>query len=86
LATGDQEITAKQIGFEILAGMGGGKLIKMFSKRFRACRVGNGFAEGTLVSTPKGLVTIESIKIGDLVYSFDVLLTRHHNISDIMLE
>lgn len=71
MATGDQEITAKQIGFEILAGMGGGKLIKMFSKRFKKCLVGNSFAEGTPVSTPSGLVPIEEVQIGDLVYSFD---------------
>lgn len=71
VATGEQELSAKQIGFEILAGMGAGKLIKMFSKRFRNCRVGNSFAEGTLVSTPEGLVPIEQIEIGDFVYSYD---------------
>ena len=72
IASGDENApTAKQIGFEILAGMGAGKLIKIFSKRFRACRVGNSFAEGTLVSTSNGLVPIENIKIGDVVHSFD---------------
>ncbi|MCW8879012.1 MAG: polymorphic toxin-type HINT domain-containing protein, partial [Kangiellaceae bacterium] len=71
LATG--EISAKQAGFEILAGMAGGKLIKMFSRRgrFRNCSVGNSFVEGTLISTPEGLVPIELIQIGDLVYSYD---------------
>jgi len=71
IATGEQEISAKQIGFEILASMGGGKLIKMFSKRFRACRLGNSFIEGTLVSTPSGLTPIEEIEIGDLLYSYN---------------
>jgi RHS repeat-associated protein len=71
LATGEQELSAKQIGFEILAGMGGGKLIKMFSKKFRTCRVGNSFAEGTLIYTPDSLLPIEEIKIGDLIYSYD---------------
>jgi RHS repeat-associated protein len=71
VATGEQELSAKQIGFEILAGMGGGKLIKMFSKKFKTCKVGNSFVEGTLVSTPGGLVPIETVKIGDLVYSYD---------------
>ncbi len=51
--------------------MGGGKLIKVFSKKFRKCRVGNSFVEGTLVSTPVGLVPIETIEIGDLIYSYD---------------
>ena len=71
VATGEQELSAKQIGFEILAGMGAGKLIKMFSKKFKGCKVGNSFVEGTLVSTPNGLVPIEEIEIGDLVFSYD---------------
>lgn len=71
LATGDEELSAKQIGFEILAGVGGGKLIKMFSKKFKPCKVKNSFVEGTLVSTADGYLPIEKINIGALILSYE---------------
>ncbi len=69
VATG--ELSAFQLGLEIIAGNAGGRIIKLFSKKFKKCRIGNSFVEGTLISTIDGLVPIEEINIGDLVYSFE---------------
>ncbi|AJQ96670.1 RHS repeat/hint domain-containing protein [Gynuella sunshinyii] len=77
------EMSAKEIGTEILLNMLGGsagKLIKMMPKKtqelLRKAYDGvecffNSFPAGTMVHTENGLMSIEDVKIGDMVLAFD---------------
>jgi RHS repeat-associated protein len=75
LATGDEEVTANQIGSAIIVGMlgkGAGKIIGLVGgKVAKECLLKNSFVEGTLVSSENGLVNIESIEIGDKVWAYN---------------
>ncbi|OZG69933.1 hypothetical protein BTA51_28550 [Hahella sp. CCB-MM4] len=65
-ATGEKELTAKDAGIAILMNALPIKALGIFTK---GCK--NSFEEGTLVHTSGGLVSIEEVKIGDYVLSFD---------------
>ena len=70
-ATDEDGLTAKELGFLVLASIGGaagGKLLKMFSRR---CKPGNSFDGDTLVATENGLRPISEIKIGEKVWAFN---------------
>ena len=80
VATGDQELSAAQMGMSILLSrMPGGAFARRMAEKFRA-KTGrnllipclrNSFPAGTLVHTESGLVAIEDVKIGDMVLSFN---------------
>ena len=68
VATGEQEFNAKNVGLTILLSHAGGKAAKSLLRMMFPC---NSFDEGTLIHTSNGMIPIEEIKIGDLVYSFN---------------
>jgi len=59
---------AKDLGISIILGMSGGKTAQKLMKWMFPC---NSFSSGTLIHTEHGLVPIEEVKIGDLVYSYN---------------
>nr|WP_253938800.1 RHS repeat-associated core domain-containing protein [Hahella sp. HN01] len=65
LATGKEELTAKQIGAQILFNLVGGKFTGLFRK---GC---NSFDADTLVHTEQGLKPITDLKIGDMALSYN---------------
>ncbi|TVZ38034.1 intein/intein [Alteromonadaceae bacterium 2753L.S.0a.02] len=65
IATGEEELSAKELGAQILFNMVGGKFMRLFAK---GC---NSFDGDTLVATSVGLVPIRDIRIGDLVWAYD---------------
>lgn len=79
IATGDEEMSAKQIGSALLFNMIGSKaskVIGLFGKRFsnQYKKLGcgkNSFVSGTLVHTVDGMKAIEDLVIGDKVLSFN---------------
>ncbi len=85
IGTGDKELTAREIGTEIILGMlggGAGKILGLLSKKSKdtlkksfdfvgECSFDNSFVSGTLVHTTNGPLPIEEIKIGDRVLAFD---------------
>ena len=68
IATGEEELSARQLGtaiiFSRLPTKLAGKLISKTCKR-------NSFVGDTLISTESGLVQISEIKLGDLVWSYN---------------
>ena len=71
-----KNMSPSQLGATILFGMGGGKLLRIFSKKIskllpKNCKIDNSFERGTLVLTSEGLLPINDIEIGDLVYSYN---------------
>jgi hypothetical protein len=70
IATGEEELTARRLGTEVLLSKLPVKFVKTLYQR--ACkRQKNSFIEGTLVYAENELVPIESLKIGDKVLSFN---------------
>ena len=67
-ATGEQEFSAKNVGLTIILSHASGKVAKSLLRKLFPC---NSFEQGTLIRTPDGMISIEKIKIGDLVYSFN---------------
>ncbi len=72
-------MTDKALGVFVLIGKGGknsAALLRLFSKKFRngICPFvakNNSFSIGTPVHTQKGLIAIEDIQIGDMVWSYN---------------
>jgi len=79
IATGEEELSASQIGSTLLfnaLGGAAGKVIgffgKKFASKFKALGCGkNSFIAGTLVRTENGLKVIEDIRIGEMVLSYN---------------
>ncbi|EON91942.1 Rhs family protein [Marinobacter lipolyticus SM19] len=79
IATGEEELTATQVGSRILFNMLGGaagKVIGLFGKKFaddfkRAGCSRNSFTAETPVHTESGIKSIEDVAIGDLVWATD---------------
>ncbi|WP_253938791.1 polymorphic toxin-type HINT domain-containing protein, partial [Hahella sp. HN01] len=57
-------------GALVLLRFGGGKIINLLSRKTKNC-FSNSFVEGTLVLTEDGYKSIESIEIGDFVFSYN---------------
>ena len=83
VASGESEMSAREVGTEIIFSMlggGTGKVLRLMSKRSRdnlrekfdttGCSL-NSFVSGTLVLTDAGYVPIEDIEIGEKVLSFN---------------
>ncbi|MEJ2693181.1 MAG: polymorphic toxin-type HINT domain-containing protein [Candidatus Thiodiazotropha sp.] len=74
VATGEKELSAKEIGSAIILNLvfrSGGKLADKFFTKLAAKITCNSFTRDTLVNTNNGLVKIQDIKIGDLVWSYN---------------
>ena len=69
LATSDEELSARDIGTNILLTLLPAKhVLRVLNK---ACKIGNSFVGGTLVRTEYGLIPIEDVEIGMRVLSFN---------------
>jgi hypothetical protein len=66
IATGEKELSARDIGISVLMAALPTKALGIFT---RGCK--NSFEEGTLVHTSRGLVPIENVSIGDYVLSYN---------------
>ena len=84
IATGDKQLTAKEIGSQILLSLlvkGAGNSVEKVKRLLPAkwrnksdnfyCRFMSSFEAGTLVHTATGLTQIEDIKIGDFVWTYN---------------
>lgn len=75
-ASGERELTAKEVGLAVLWAYVGSKAGPLFGKLESVLRktgcLSNSFSSNTLVETEHGLRRIDQIKIGDLVMSRDL--------------
>ena len=69
--------SATGLGVAALGGAASFKLLRMLSSKFRAACGGNSFTGDTLVSTADGLLPLEEIEIGDLVWAYDDVDEEH---------
>ena len=80
IATGQEEFSARQAGLSILLSrIPGSTIARKIAAKFKAktgrnlkipC-VKNSFVAGTLIHTQQGLISIEDVKIGDYVLSYN---------------
>jgi hypothetical protein len=87
IGTGQKELTASNVGWALILGVTGkvgGKYLSKYAEKYadslKAFIKGigcNSFAEGTLVTTRKGLVEIQRIQIGDMVLTLNESTGEH---------
>ncbi|MBL4828265.1 MAG: hypothetical protein JKY66_11245 [Spongiibacteraceae bacterium] len=81
IATGQEELTAKNVGLAIIFGLTnkvGGKYISKYAEKYAdslkkfLSKIGcNSFAANTLITTANGLIEIQNVQIGDRVQTLN---------------